>query len=232
MRPAVSPVVHATDLSRRFGTRWALARVALDIPQGERFLIVGANGSGKTTLLRTLSTVLAPTLGELRLFGLDPMENRVAVRSKLALLSHLPQVYQDLSAAENLRVFNRLLGIDPPVEPLLERVGLEVRPEPVRTYSAGMRKRLSFARLLAQKPELALIDEPYGQLDPQGFGFVDDLLRELTDIGVTVVVASHHVDRARLICDRAMLLHQGQVRWTGPAVDVDRAWTALHKGPA
>lgn len=227
----MTAVVQASNLSRRYGARWALARIDLEVPQGERLLIVGANGSGKTTMLRTLSTVLAPTLGELRLFGLDPMKERVAVRHKLALLSHLPQVYQDLSGAENLRVFLRLSGIDAPVEPFLERVGLDLRGEPVRTYSAGMRKRLSFARMLAQKPELALIDEPYGQLDPAGFGFVDGLLKQLTDEGVTVIVASHQVDRARLLCDRAILLHQGQIRWQGPAEDVDRAWDALHGGP-
>jgi heme exporter protein A len=225
---SASPIVHAQKLSRRYGSRWAIAQVDLEVSVGEKLLIVGANGSGKTTLLRTLATTQSASLGSLHIFGMDVRTHAVQVRARLGLLSHLPQIYQDLSGAENLRIFNRLLGIEGPVEPYLERVGLEIRPDPVRTYSAGMIKRLSFARLLAQKPDLALIDEPYGQLDPAGFAFVDKLLLDLTESGVTVIVASHQVDRARHLCDRAILLHQGQVRWEGPAVDVGRAWEMLH----
>lgn len=225
---AATPVVHAQKLSRRYGARWALAEVDLEVPRGERLLIVGANGSGKTTMLRTLATAQTPSLGSLHIFGMDVRTHAVEVRARLGLLSHLPQIYRDLSGAENLRIFNKLLGIPGPVEPYLERVGLEIRPDPVHSYSAGMTKRLSFARLLAQKPDLALIDEPYGQLDPAGFSFVDALLEQLTDEGVTVIVASHQVDRARHLCDRAILLDKGQVRWEGPAVDVGRAWGVLH----
>lgn len=225
---SASPIVHAQKLSRRYGSRWAIAQVDLEVLAKEKLLIVGANGSGKTTLLRTLATAQSASLGSLHIFGMDVRTHAVQIRARLGLLSHLPQIYRDLSGAENLRIFNRLLGIEGPVEPYLERVGLEIRPDPVRTYSAGMIKRLSFARLLAQKPDLALIDEPYGQLDPAGFGFVDNLLRDLTESGVTVIVASHQVDRARHLCDRAILLHQGQVRWEGPALDVGRAWAMLH----
>jgi heme exporter protein A len=221
--------VETRDLSRRYGKRWALARVSIQVEHGERFLIVGSNGSGKTTLLRILSTVLDPTHGDLLLFGERAHDVLYRTRGKLALLSHLHNVYSDLSGPENLRVFLKLLGRgDEPVEPWLERVGLEVRPDPVRSYSAGMKKRLSFARLLSQRPALALIDEPYGQLDPAGFGFVDELLTDLSDSGTTVVVASHQVDRARHLCHRAILLDQGQLRWEGPAIDVGRAWGVLH----
>ncbi|HJN76387.1 MAG TPA: ABC transporter ATP-binding protein [Myxococcota bacterium] len=220
--------VHTNGLSRRYGPRWALARVDLAIESGERFLIVGANGSGKTTLLRILATALPPTQGELMLFGRDPREHLAQCRRELALLSHLPAVYEDLSGPQNLRVMLDLLGRDEAAEPWLERVGLELRDDPVRAYSAGMRKRLSFARMLAQRPQLALIDEPYGQLDPSGFQFVDELLIELSGEGTTVVVASHQVSRARHLCERALLLDKGQVRWTGPAADIGRAWDVLH----
>lgn len=224
--------VETNDLSRRYGPRWALVRANLAIQEGERFLIVGANGSGKTTLLRVLSTALPRTRGGLKIFGRDPEDDRTGVRRDLALLSHLPAIYAELSGAENLRIFLDLLGLDEPVEPWLERVGLEVRPDPVWSYSAGMKKRLSFARMLSQRPRLALIDEPYGQLDPAGFGFVDELLTDLSDQGTTVIVASHQVDRARHLCHRALLLHQGQTRWTGPAERIDEAWDVLHPGRA
>lgn len=223
-------VIEAQELSRRYGRRWALARVELEIPEGERFLIVGANGSGKTTLLRVLATAIGHSLGTLRLFGLDPEKDLPSIRRQLALLSHLPQVYEDLSARENLEVVFSLMGSQDDALKYLDKVGLEDRPDAVRGYSAGMRKRLSFARMLAQKPRLALIDEPYGQLDPSGFNFVDTLLTELSEQGTTVVVASHHVDRARHLCHRAMLLEKGQCHWMGPSVDVGRAWDAVHEG--
>ena len=222
--------IEAHDLGRRFGHRWSRARVDLEVPAGQRVLVVGANGSGKTTLVRTLSTLWAPSRGTLRIFGLDPVEQRFKVRQTLALLSHQPGLYEDLSGTENLALTLRMQGIKDlsEIPGLLETVGLDPRPEPVRTYSAGMRKRLAFARLLAQKPRLALIDEPYGQLDPAGFELVDGLLDHLRDRGVTTVVASHLVGRAALRADVALLLEEGQVRWRGPATAITRAWKVLH----
>lgn len=227
-----SPVIEASALSRRFGQRWALARLDLSIHPGEKFLIVGGNGSGKTTLLRILATALPRSLGGLQLFGMDPDLDRHRIRSRSALLSHQPAIYEDLSSSENLDIACRLAGQPLNAEELLEKVGLPVRPDPVRFYSAGMRKRLAFARLLAQKPELALIDEPYGQLDPEGFDLVDSLMSTLSEDGCTVVIASHLVDRAAERCERALLLEAGQARYLGPAADVPKAWRVLHKGGA
>jgi heme exporter protein A len=226
-----TPVLETDALSRRFGSRWALARVTLRIEPGERFLIVGGNGSGKTTLLRILATALPRSIGGLSVFGLDPERDRAAVRAQLALLSHKSAIYEDLCASENLDIVCRLAGQPLGAEALLAQVGLAPRPDPVRFYSAGMRKRLAFARLVAQKPALALIDEPYGQLDPEGFDLVDGLMDQLAKNGTTVVIASHLVERAAAQCDRALLLEAGQPRFLGPAADVPKAWRVLHRGP-
>ncbi len=222
------PVIHARDLGRRYGGRWALGRVDLDLEPGERLLLMGQNGGGKTTLLRVLSTLVAPSRGVLRIFGLDPAREPNRIRRRLALLSHLPSLYEDLSGPDNLQVVARLLGRPGDPTPWLERVGLEPRPDPVHTYSAGMRKRLSFARLLLKEPDLALIDEPYGQLDPAGHAMVDALLRDMAERGTTVIVASHLVDRACVLCGRALLLHEGLPRWSGPSDRAPRAWSAFH----
>jgi heme exporter protein A len=198
------PAVETSALGRRYGRRWALARVNLRVARGERLLIAGANGSGKSTLLRVLASLLAPSIGSARVFGHDVATEPSAVRARVALLTYTPGVYEDLSARENLRAQLRLLGRDDAPEALLERVGLELRDDPVRGYSAGMRKRLSFARLLMQRPELALLDEPYGQLDPEGFRMVDGLVAELSQAGATVIMASHMVERAGALCDRGV----------------------------
>lgn len=226
-----APAVKASDLCRRFGRHWALARLDLHVEVGERFLVCGENGGGKTTLLRLLATALAPTRGDLGIFGLHPARDRLAIRRRIALVSHLPAVYEDLTARENLEVQARLAGVAPRAGEWLRAVALADLPVPVRAFSAGMRKRLSFARLLAQSPRLALLDEPYGQLDPEGMDVVDGLVDDLSSQGCTVVMASHHVERAAARCHRALLLHGGLPRWTGEASLAQRAWRTLHRRP-
>lgn len=223
-----APVIEAEQLCRRFGRRWAFARVDLTLEPGARLLVVGANGSGKTTLLRTLSTVLRPSQGSLRLFGVDPSRDPTSVRRRLALLSHHSGLYEDLSARDNLGVIARLGGHGAhDAAALLREVGLEDRHDPIRAYSAGMRKRLQVATLLLQRPDLVLLDEPFAALDPAG---VDDVSALLRGLGATLVLTSHRIARAARLCDRALLLADGLPRWSGPADDAVRAWAALHPG--
>ncbi len=222
------PVIEATQLCRRFGRRWAFARVDLSVQPGRHLLVVGANGSGKTTLLRVLSTILRPSQGALRLFGLDPDEEPWQVRRKVALLSHHTGLYEDLSGRDNLGVVARLGGHDlSDAAALLAQVGLDDRPDPIRSYSAGMRKRLQVASLLLQKPELVLLDEPFAALDPAG---VDDVKALLLGLGATLVITSHRIAKAATLCHDAILLADGLPRWQGPARDAVRAWATLHPG--
>jgi heme exporter protein A len=223
------PLVEAQGLSRRFGQRWAFAHVDLRVMPGERILLMGANGSGKTTLLRVLSTLLPPSAGTLRLFGKNPTQDSDSVRTQIELLSHFPGFYEDLSAPDNLSVFAGLMGKQANIDGLLSAVALEKRPDPVRTFSAGMRKRLQLALLLLKSPGLALVDEPFAALDPSGCALVEGLLRGLPG---ALLLASHQLERASALCDRAILLDKGQIRWSGPAGEASRAWRMLHgKGP-
>ncbi|HYO75262.1 MAG TPA: heme ABC exporter ATP-binding protein CcmA, partial [Thermoanaerobaculia bacterium] len=175
------PVIEAERLARRYGRRWALAGVSLRAEAGEVVIVVGANGSGKSTLLRILATAIRADAGTLRIGGFDATSHREDVRRLTAILGHASYLYEQLTARENLEVFASHLGRGGDlVLPLLERVGLATRADDaVATFSAGMRKRLSFARLLLQQPTVAMLDEPYGQLDPEGFVLVDEIVREL-----------------------------------------------------
>ena len=208
------------EVSKRYGARWALVRVSFRLAAGEIAMLAGRNGSGKSTLLRVLATALRPDLGTARVAGLDVVADRDLVRRRVALLDHRSHVYDVLSALENLEVMARFLG-DAALDrgrlmAVLEQVGLADRAgDPVAAFSAGMRKRLALARVLLKTPEVALLDEPYGELDPPGFRLVDDVLDRLRRRGATVLMATHLVERGREHCDRALVLDGGGMQWDG-----------------
>ena len=213
----VSIDVH--QLARRYGRRWALSSVTLHIPAATAVMVAGRNGAGKSTLLRVLATAIRPDHGTATIGGFDVVRDRADVRKLTALLSHQNYLYDSLTARENLAVVADHLRVSRDrVLPLLEQVGLAARADDViSTFSAGMRKRLSFARVLLQEPRLVLLDEPYGALDPPGFDLVDSVIAGLKASGATILMATHQWERSASFCDMAVVIEQGKVYWQGPA---------------
>ena len=216
--------VEVEGLARRYGRRWALAGVTFRLPAGAMMMVAGRNGAGKSTLFRVLATAIRPDRGRGRVAGFDLVRQREEVRGVTALLAHQNYLYESLTAKENLQVFAEHLRLRRDgVMPLLEQVGLAGRAgDAVSTFSAGMRKRLSFARILLQEPKLVLLDEPYGALDPPGFELVDGVVRELRRRGTTILMATHQWERGARLADRALVLEAGQVKWEGPASEALR----------
>jgi heme exporter protein A len=215
-----TPAVEATGLCRRYGRRWALWEVGFTVAPGARVMLTGRNGSGKSTLLRVLATALRADHGAARVLGLDVRSEKEAVRRQVALLSHQSYLYESLTARENLEISARFLGGRgrDGVRPLLERVGLAARADdPVGSFSAGMRKRLSLARVLLQEARVVLLDEPYGELDPPGFALVDGLLDDFRARGATVLVATHLLERGQALCEQALALEGGRLVYAGSA---------------
>jgi heme exporter protein A len=194
---------------------------------GNSLLVVGANGAGKTTLLRMLATSLRPTSGDLKIFGVRPEDDLLGVRRRLGLVSHRTHLYDDLTATELLEVTASIAGMQHSPDrdgALLCRVGLEGRGgDVIRGFSAGMRKRLSFARLLLQDPEIILLDEPYGQLDVAGVEFVDRLIAEFIAAGKTLVMSTHQVERGARLLKSGLVLASGRMDWVGSAADAPAA---------
>ena len=216
--------IDATRLARRYGRRWALADVTFHVEPGTAMMIAGRNGAGNSRLLRVLATAIRPDRGAVTIGGFDVVRHREDVRKLTALLAHQNYLYESLTARENLEVVADHLGVSRQrVASLLDRVGLGARGEDaVSTFSAGMRKRLSFARVLLQEPRVVLLDEPYGALDPPGFELVDRVIAELKASGANILMATHQWERASRLCDRAMVLEQGAVAWQGPASEISR----------
>ncbi len=213
--PSVAPPALAIhDVSKRYGRHWAVARLSYTLPQGRSLLLTGHNGSGKTTLMRLVATALTPTHGRVEVRGNDCVQQRDTVRREVALLSHASFLYEDLTAHQNLLVLARLLGLDSPLDvtgQLLTKVGLTKRSDsPVRQFSAGMRKRLAIARLLMKAPAVALLDEPFGELDPSGIRDMEKIIGELKDSGVTVVLATHLIEQGLSLCEERLHLQEGR----------------------
>jgi heme exporter protein A len=192
---SATPVVSLHEIARRFGHRWALRGIDLELAAGAIVGIVGQNGSGKSTLLRIVATALAPTRGEGRVFGFDLRRGAQDVREVSALLGPTPGLYDDLSARENLLFAARMRGMSDPrpaVDDALGQVGLQsVADERVRGFSSGMQRRVALARIMLQRPRLLLLDEPYNSFDVEGVALVNRLLTDVTETGGAAIIVAH-----------------------------------------
>ena len=184
-------MLHARNLSKRYGYKRIFDKVDLDLADGGFLLVTGPNGSGKTTLLRVLAGIAAPTAGELEL----------PERSTIGYLGHEPLVYRELTPLENLHLFGRLYRVSERSERigmLLERFDLwKVRDARVSTFSRGMQQRLGLCRVLLHEPSLLVLDEPFNALDAAGAALLDATLAELQ--GRTLVVATHDPERVEAL---------------------------------
>lgn len=209
------PAVRLQEIGKRFGYTWALRDVSLELDRGSVLTLRGPNGAGKTTLLKILAGIYRPSAGEGSVLGADLTGDSDPVRRRTVLQAATDFLYDELTGAENLR-FAALMagdGTGPDArDAALERVGLTpAADDPVRTYSTGMRKRLSLARILLRPAGLVLLDEPYGGLDRQGAGFVDRVVEEFRRDGRSVVLATHRGGEAARRADRVAHLDAGRL---------------------
>lgn len=181
--------------------------------EGAVVLVTGPNGAGKTTLLRLLAGLVPLTSGEGDVLGHDLRMDRRAVRPRVGYLGHEPSGYDELTVRENLRFFARAAGRSGAEgDAALERVGLErVAGEPHGRLSAGQRRRVALAMVLARDARLLLLDEPHAGLDASGRTMLDEIVVTAPTEGRTVVLASHEADRARRLAQREVTMAGGRV---------------------
>ena len=193
----------------------ALAGVDLDVAVGEIVLVQGPNRAGKTSLLRACAVLLPVVSGSAEVLGHDLRRDRRGVRRLVGLLGHAGFLYDDLTVDENVRFAVRAAGAPGRgVDAALVRLGLGGRLArvPVSRLSAGQRRRVSIAVLVARRPRLWLLDEPHAGLDAEGRDLLDAMVREAVDDGATVVFASHEAGRASGLAHRTVGMAGGQDR--------------------
>jgi heme exporter protein A len=214
-----APGVGVHDVSRHFGRRRAVAHVSFHAGRGEIVGLLGPNGAGKSTLLAMLATLLKPSSGRIVFDGRDyaaesSTASDAALRARIGVLGHDLYLYPELTARENLAFFAGLYAIadrQGAAARSLERAGLADRADdPVSAFSRGMRQRVALERALIHAPGLVLLDEPFTGLDDASAEALVARLRGLRDAGTIVILATHDLDLADGLLDRAVFLRDGR----------------------
>jgi heme ABC exporter ATP-binding subunit CcmA len=211
----VDSIVRVTDVRKVFGFVPVLDGVSLDVRAGEAVALLGANGAGKTTLLKILATLVRPTRGTATVAGHDVARAPEAVRRVIGVVAHGAWVYDDLTARENLRFWATLGGLHAGADDVaaaLAGVGLERAADArVRTFSAGMKRRLALARVMLSRPRVLLLDEPFAGLDQRAKKWLEGRLEALKSAGAALLLVTHSFGRELGIADRLAVLAGGRI---------------------
>ena len=210
-----NPEIVVRKLIKRFGLKPVLRGLNFQVEAGEFVALLGPNGAGKTTFLRILASLSRPTLGEVWIAGHRLPQQASAVRRTLGVVSHLPLLYGDLTAEENLQFYGKMYGVSNLQERLsevLEMIGLTARKRDlVRTFSRGMQQRLAIGRAVLHDPDVMLFDEPHTGLDQDACSMLDNVLQEVAARGRTVVMTSHDLARTADLASRFDVLSRGVI---------------------
>ena len=221
-----APVVEARGISKKFGDRFAVDNLDLDVPAQVCFGLLGPNGAGKTTTLRMIYGVTRATSGTIRVFGMDIGRHVRAVRSRLGVTLQQNALIEALSPKENLLVFGRYHLLREPelsrrTEELIDFLELRSHAHvPVRQLSGGFQRRLAIALSLVNGPELLILDEPTPGLDPAVRLALWSRVRELRAEGTTVLITTHYMDEAQRLCDQVAIVSAGKVIATGAPAEL------------
>jgi ABC-2 type transport system ATP-binding protein len=204
-------------LVKRFGTVTAVDDVSLTVREGETFGFLGPNGAGKTTTIRLLTGVLTPDAGTVRINGIDIHRHPLDAKMQMGVIPESSTVYGDLSAEQNLHLSGKMYGMprarrDERVDEILSQMGLnEKRRNLVRTFSKGMKQRVSIACAIIHRPRVLVLDEPTSGLDVQSRRLVLETIRHMNEQGSTIFLTTHNIEEANTLCQTVCIINKGKI---------------------
>ena len=221
----MQPVVQVQNLSKKFKNIHAIDSLSFTVNESDVYGFLGQNGAGKSTIIRMLLTLIQPTAGDIELFGLKLNTHRKTILQYVGAIIEKPDVYQYLSAYNNLKLFARMSNIYPAEKNLmqqLEMVGLKDRAyDKVKTFSQGMKQRLGIAIALIHDPKLIILDEPTNGLDPQGIADIRNLILHLSREGKkTLLISSHLLNEMEQVATRLLIIDKGKKIVEGVAAEL------------
>ena len=214
-------MVRARGLTKSFGDFTAVRGIDVTVRRGEAFGFLGPNGAGKSSTMRMIAATSPVSAGELRILGLDPATHGSQIRGRLGVCPQEDTLDNEINVRENLTVYGRYFGLSrrecaERADELLAFVQLSDRAKnKVEDLSGGMKRRLTIARSLVNKPDVLLLDEPTTGLDPQARHLVWERLFRLRQQGVTIVLTTHYMDEAEQLCDRLVVMDDGVIAAEG-----------------
>ncbi len=220
--------IEVKDLTKSFGTQKALDQVSFDVKPGEIFGLLGPNGAGKTTCIRIVLDIFKPDSGTVSIFGSSMNESK---KDKIGYLPEERGLYQDIGLEDCLIYLASLKGLSKSdalqrINTFLEKFNLEEhKKKKVKELSKGMQQKAQLITTLVHDPELVIIDEPFSALDPVNTQMVKDILREQRSLGKTIVMCTHQMHQVEELCDRLVLINQGQSVLYGNLSDVQKKYS-------
>jgi lipooligosaccharide transport system ATP-binding protein len=228
---SIEPLIHAEGLRKSFGSFEAVRGIDVQVRPGESFGFLGPNGAGKSSTMRMIAAVSPTSGGNLRILGMDPAVDGPSIRARIGVCPQEDTLDTELNVRDNLYIYGRYFGlpraeVSQRCDELLEFVQLTDKAKAkVEMLSGGMKRRLTIARSLINKPDILLLDEPTTGLDPQARHVVWDRLFRLKQQGVTLVLTTHYMDEAEQLCDRLVVMDQGVIVAEGAPHELIRSYS-------
>jgi lipooligosaccharide transport system ATP-binding protein len=210
-------VITLRDLCKQFADVQAVNQLSLNIPAGKCFGLLGPNGAGKSTTLKMMLGLSTPTSGEIEVLGYRVPAQASQMRMRVGVVPQSDMLDPDFTVAENLLVYGRYFGLteallNERIDPLVEFAGLSSkRNNKISELSGGMKRRLTLARALINDPEILFLDEPSTGLDPQARHLIWERLKQLLEMGKTIVLTTHFMDEAQRLCDELVIIEKGKL---------------------
>ncbi len=209
--------IEVSDLTKHYGSITAVDGITFRVARGEFYGLLGPNGAGKTTTIRMLTGLTKPYIRNSKVAGRDCIREALAVKQRIGVVSEVSNLYNEMSAWDNLMFIGELYGVDKltretQAKQLLETFQLhDRRNDHLLGYSKGMKRRVRIAAALLHRPEVLFLDEPTSGLDVQSSRLIRSIIRELNGEGVTVFLTTHYIDEADQLCDRVAIIRQGKI---------------------